>query len=268
MRVVLLAGYNDTAIDIELFNSILRTFKQGKFVLNLNLILLENDYYTSNYLKDTITNFLEYDKEINPSKDKELLEQLLFHFKDGSYETKLQSISREINKLTNDTFGNTNMITFMTNFDKKLKNLIDMNEIINTNLKGCDNKDTEKFSKEDLEKIFKGENYLQKVIVSITNYVKLEEEKKTVFSLLDEGSKNLQKLKISLEIFNSSFLHKKSKYYLTIDFYWQEKIKFIENQIESFENLAKKIKFLKEFINLIHEITVSKITSKLETAKG
>jgi len=202
---VLFTGYNDNAIDIELFNSILKTFKQGKFVLNMNLILLENDYYTSNFLKDPISNFLEYNKELNPSKDREILDHLLSNFKDGSYETKLQLISREINKITNDTFGNANMTKFMSNFDNKLKNLIDMNEIINNNIKGCENKETEKFSKEDLEKIFKGENYLQKVIVNITNFVKLEEEKKTVFDLLINSTKKLHDHKKALDEIKNDF---------------------------------------------------------------
>ncbi len=205
MRLVLFTGYNDNAIDIELFNSILKTFKQGKIVLNMNMILLENDFYTSNFLKDPISNFLEYNKELNPSKDREILENLLSNFKDGSYETKLQLISRDINKITNDTFGNANMTKFMSSFDIKLKNLIDMNEIINTNIKGCENKETEKFSKEDLEKIFKGENYLQKVIVNITNYIKLEEEKKTVFNLLIESNKKLHDHKKALEEIKNEF---------------------------------------------------------------
>ena len=205
MRLVLFTGYNDNAIDIELFNSILKTFKQGKIVLNMNMILLENDFYTSNFLKDPISNFLEYNKELNPSKDREILENLLSNFKDGSYETKLQLISRDINKITNDTFGNANMTKFMSSFDIKLKNLIDMNEIINTNIKGCENKETEKFSKEDLEKIFKGENYLQKVIVNITNFIKLEEEKKTVFNLLIESNKKLHDHKKALEEIKNEF---------------------------------------------------------------
>jgi hypothetical protein len=205
LRLVLFTGYNDNAIDIELFNSILKTFKQGKIVLNMNMILLENDFYTSNFLKDPISNFLEYNKELNPSKDREILENLLSNFKDGSYETKLQLISRDINKITNDTFGNANMTKFMSSFDIKLKNLIDMNEIINTNIKGCENKETEKFSKEDLEKIFKGENYLQKVIVNITNYIKLEEEKKTVFNLLIESNKKLHDHKKALEEIKNEF---------------------------------------------------------------
>jgi hypothetical protein len=186
-----LTGYNDKAIDVNLLKSILRTFQSSNFVLSLNMILLESDYYTSNFVQEEIRDFLEYKDEMNPSLNKQLLNRLINTFSKDELEYKVQTKSVEIAKIADEILGNEKVSKYLELFDKKLSNLKDMNEEINKYIRGCEvvqNKSA--FIGYLNEIIGKNTNYLGRLVTNLNDHINLEGA--NLNKIIDQGLKKLE----------------------------------------------------------------------------
>ena len=201
----MLTGYNDNSIDVNLFKSILQSFVSSNIIINLNFVFLENDYFNNNFLKPEIINFLEFKQELNPSTNSEIIDHLISSYGPESIEDKFQKASKEYFRIYQTSFGNESVIKYLESFEKKMNNLIDMNDLINGFIKDLDAKEN---GSENLEKIV-NDKLLEKIFINIYEFLKTEGS--NLNKIIDEALLKLEE-SINFAKERKEEINKKSKY--------------------------------------------------------